>query len=60
MDKFIFGKKILSLVLVMFFITGCLPSDIPRSNLSAIKKLLMVVQGLVKVPLFRLKLKFVI
>ena len=38
MDKFIFGKKILSQLLVMFFIAGCLPSDIPKSTLSAIKK----------------------
>ncbi len=35
MDKLIFGKKILALVLGMvFIISGCLPSDVPSSNLS--------------------------
>lgn len=32
MDKFTFGKKILAQLLVMIFITGCLPSDIPSAQ----------------------------
>lgn len=36
MDKFLLGKKILTQLLVMvFIITGCLPSDIPTSNYSS-------------------------
>lgn len=35
MDKFIFGKKILSQLLVMIFIiSGCMPTDMPSSNMA--------------------------
>jgi hypothetical protein len=36
MDVFVFGKRILSQLLVMIFvITGCMPSDIPKSQISS-------------------------
>ncbi len=36
MDKFLLGKKILSLLIVMiFFISGCLSSDLPTSNFAS-------------------------
>lgn len=35
MDKFVFGKKILSQLLVMSFImTGCMPSDVPTAQMA--------------------------
>lgn len=35
MDMFIFGKKILSQLLVMIFIiSGCMPADVPSSNMA--------------------------